>query len=834
MNPINRLDSSIEQLTRAGLSSGSQERVPKISSADLNYSFTQEAEEEEGVISIEEIDVQECPNSTPTHQSASSVADSSPVDHRTRVLYPELKRRQRDSPHWTQGTHAGVTLDHIREYLTWFGTLSPSNKHVAETTVTKIQKYFEKTKDCTDNKGTVDISSDKSPGSIFSDPRSKAIMDTPIKRERNANTGIKLESIHTMPLNQNTSLVNKPLEVKRMMSTSVSRNAKLELLTQKENLLNDSKSAPELAAKKPTEEKRVQAITLSEEQNQVIDLARQGHNLFYTGSAGTGKSLLLRSLIKALKAQHSNGTVGVTASTGLAACNVGGQTLHSFTGIGLGEASVDILVRRVKRNPRMKRRWKELEVLIIDEISMIEAELFDKLDQIARQVRSNDKPFGGIQLVICGDFYQLPPVTKGREPSFAFDSHAWKRAIKYTIVLTKVYRQQSDRDFIDMLNEVRNGNVSFATTKKFRALSRPLASKEGVTPAQLFPTRREVDSANSTMLRQLPGAEIVFRAFDSGYLEDEEQKERLLANFLAPERIALKKNAQVMLIKNMDETLVNGSLGKVVDFIDPDTYAHYRTLESGEFDIDEVQRKSESNKAMSEDNQEDKNLIENYNDMDNDLDEDVFSFLKEMKPREGEEFPASVTENIERKTQLLNRLYRNSKDRRMPLVRFIQADGTTREVLIEPEHFSMEDEFDKPIVARTQIPLILAWSLSIHKSQGQTLPFVRINLRNIFERGQAYVALSRATHRRGLQVMNFNPSRILTHERVVKFYESLQTIEQIKSNEEQTKEQRKSEYVSDTQLDKLENLAELAADPNDFMQGHKNVVDEFDSIWAKN
>ncbi|KAG7806493.1 hypothetical protein KL921_004890 [Ogataea angusta] len=821
--------SFLDDTARAALEAESQTRSPKISSADFNYSFSQDAEDE-GVISIEEFQANQRPASTPAEQKSSSVADSSPVDHRTRVLYPEFKRRQRDSPHWTQGTHAGVTLDHVRDYLTWFGTLSPSNKHIADTAVNKIQKYFEKKNQ--EESAQENIQQvPESPTPDNSHNGIESIMETPVKHGSTLVSPAKAEKANTLPLKENKVLLNKPLEGRRMMSTSSAAYAKLELLTQKESLFADVKRKNDTNEMKEPEVKRVQAVTLSEEQNQVIELARQGHNLFYTGSAGTGKSLLLRSLIKSLKKQHPLGSVGVTASTGLAACNIGGQTLHSFTGIGLGDAPADKLVKKIKRNPKMKERWRDLEVLVIDEVSMIDAALFDKLDMIAREMRKRrDVPFGGLQLVICGDFYQLPPVTKHGEPVFAFESQAWKQAIKYTIVLKKVFRQQSDRDFINMLNEVRNGNVSEATARKFRALSRPLASKEGVIPAKLFPTRREVDRANSTMLKQLPGAEVVFRAFDGGSLTDEDQRQRLLSSFLAPERIALKKDAQVMLIKNMDETLVNGSLGKIVDFIDPDTYTHYRSIKSDKVDIKTLEEKAANSMNKGPSKRDEKHLIENSTVLESQLDENVFSFLKELKEEQPEDLPESAQRNIERKIELLNQLYSSSKNRRMPLVRFIQADGTTREVLIEPETFSLEDEFDRPIVSRTQIPLILAWSLSIHKSQGQTLPLVQIDLRNIFERGQAYVALSRATHRRGLQVRNFNPSRILTHEKVVAFYDSLMTVDEIKDREESKR--KTTGFVSGTQLNRLENLADNVADAGDFVNEKDNVIDEFDSVWS--
>jgi ATP-dependent DNA helicase PIF1 len=188
-------------------------------------------------------------------------------------------------------------------------------------------------------------------------------------------------------------------------------------------------------------------VFLSDEQQQVLDLVvEQKKSVFFTGSAGTGKSVLLREIISSLrkKFQREPDRVAVTASTGLAACNVGGVTLHSFAGIGLGKEDVPELVRKIKRNQKAKHRWMRTKVLIIDEISMVDGDLFDKLEAIARQIRNNGRPFGGIQLVITGDFFQLPPVPEGqgRVARFAFDAATWGTAVDKTIGLHHVFRQK--------------------------------------------------------------------------------------------------------------------------------------------------------------------------------------------------------------------------------------------------------------------------------------------------------------------------------------------------------------------------------------------------------
>jgi ATP-dependent DNA helicase PIF1 len=189
-------------------------------------------------------------------------------------------------------------------------------------------------------------------------------------------------------------------------------------------------------------------ITLSEEQERVKKLVvEQGKSVFFTGSAGTGKSVLMRAIIADLKRKYIKepDRVAVTASTGLAACNIGGVTLHSFGGIGLGKEDVPALVKKIKKNPKAKNRWMRTKILIVDEISMVDGDLFDKLEGIARAMRNNGRPFGGIQLVITGDFFQLPPVPEygqNRGIKFAFDAGTWPTAIHHTIGLTEVFRQK--------------------------------------------------------------------------------------------------------------------------------------------------------------------------------------------------------------------------------------------------------------------------------------------------------------------------------------------------------------------------------------------------------
>ena len=197
---------------------------------------------------------------------------------------------------------------------------------------------------------------------------------------------------------------------------------------------------------KTKKKESVARVFLSDEQKSVLDLVTEKNkSVFFTGSAGTGKSVLLREIIKVMRDKHKHepDRVAVTASTGLAACNVGGVTLHSFAGIGLGKEAAPTLVRKVKKNMKAKTRWMRTKILIIDEVSMVDSELFDKLEEIARLIRNNGRPFGGIKLVITGDFFQLPPVSDySRASKFAFDAATWNTSIEHTIGLTQVFRQK--------------------------------------------------------------------------------------------------------------------------------------------------------------------------------------------------------------------------------------------------------------------------------------------------------------------------------------------------------------------------------------------------------
>ncbi|KAK9367319.1 PIF1-like helicase-domain-containing protein [Lipomyces kononenkoae] len=521
---------------------------------------------------------------------------------------------------------------------------------------------------------------------------------------------------------------------------------------------SNSKASSEV----PEPHKRLAKIFLSEEQKLVIRLVcEEKKSVFFTGSAGTGKSVLLREIISALRKNYGRDSesVAVTASTGLAACNVGGVTLHSFAGFGLGKEDLPILEKRIRRNKKALQRWLRTKVLVMDEISMVDGELFDKLEAIGRRIRNRDSPFGGIQLVVTGDFFQLPPVPDyGKKASnFAFEAHSWNIAIHETICLTQVFRQK-DQTFVDMLNEIRIGKLSQESIEQFKKLDRVPVYDDNLEPTELFCTRQEVEMANNRRMANLPGKEYTYDAFDSGTSEPE-IRAKLLNSCIAPEQVVLKQDCQVMLVKNMDDMLVNGSLGRVIGFLNESAYAKYRDdqlreqMDGGNSSDGDWQPSARVGRRLDERHADD--ILE-------------ITSLRERKNRRMEELDNDI----------------GDASKKWPLVHFTLPDGSIRDVLIMTEIWKIELPNGEIQAQRSQVPLILAWALSIHKAQGQTIERVKVDLGRVFEKGQAYVALSRATSKDGLQVLHFNATKVRVHEKVTKFYLSLKTFNQSRHDQD--------------------------------------------------
>lgn len=521
---------------------------------------------------------------------------------------------------------------------------------------------------------------------------------------------------------------------------------------------------------------------LSDEQRSVVKAVMdEGKSVFFTGSAGTGKSVLMRAIIAQLRHKYRSepDRVAITASTGLASCILEGQTLHSWAGIGLGKEPAPELVKKVKRNPKSRQRWQRTKVLIIDEISMVDGQLFDKLEQIARTIRNNGRPFGGIQLVFTGDFFQLPPVPdRNTEAKFVFEAVNWATCIQHTILLTHVFRQK-DEEFAKMLNEMRLGKMSPGTIRAFKSLSRPLNFKDDLEATELYPRREEVENANQNRMRRLSGQTMTFSAIDTG-VQDLNVRKNLLANFIAPETLEIKKGAQVMLIKNIDAQLVNGSLGIVQSFMDEGTFFTYK--------------------------------------------EDEPTFLTAQDDGDNKEEIAAAREKIQAARMKANAA---GSTRCWPMVRFNLADGTSRDVLCTPDEWKTEAQNGEIIAKRTQVPLILAWALSIHKAQGQTLNRVKVDLGKVFEKGQAYVALSRATSKEGLQVLRFDERKVMVHQKVLHFYSKLRGHETLDTHKVTTsvmEADKKGPSVVQKEVVKKHKVVEIVDDDFDDGLSYEDIL----------
>lgn len=315
-------------------------------------------------------------------------------------------------------------------------------------------------------------------------------------------------------------------------------------------------------------------------QQKAYDLILKGENVFITGPSGTGKSLIINTF-KKYYASLKN--IAITSTTGISALLIGGSTLHSYLGIGLGNTSVDDMVKKIMKNQKILQRWKTVDVLIIDEISMLSPDLFDKLEEVARIIRRasptrlmtkdfiKEYPFGGIQLILSGDFLQLPVVGEG---NFCFEAKSWKKCIQYVIHLDEIMRQ-TDPEFQEVLNDLRFGNLTQrAKTLLISRMKVSLKNDLGITPTRIYTVNADVDTMNEKQLDKLAQQDNEFYQYDMEiyfykYIPNPTQSiEKYKKNCIAPSSLQLCEGAQVMLLVNLDIDcgLVNGSRGVVISF----------------------------------------------------------------------------------------------------------------------------------------------------------------------------------------------------------------------------------------------------------------------------
>lgn len=327
----------------------------------------------------------------------------------------------------------------------------------------------------------------------------------------------------------------------------------------------------------------IKNIQLNPKQQKALGYILEGKNIFLTGASGTGKSMVVQVYKKLY--DHKK-TIAITSMTGISALLIGGTTLHSYLGIGLGNGTPEELSTKILKNQRAKQRWSILDVLIIDEVSMLSPDLFDKLEIVARIIRrriprrillgnESELPFGGIQLILSGDFLQLPVVGSDM---FCFEAQSWKKCIDHVVNLTDIIRQR-DPEFQEVLNDIRVGNITPRAKQLLKSrINVELKNDLGIKPTQIYTTNAAVDTINEIELdklvteeKQLDFYEYNMEIYFYKFVQNREQAiEKYRKNCLAPYNLQLCRGAQVMLLCNLNLTkgLANGSRGVVIDFID--------------------------------------------------------------------------------------------------------------------------------------------------------------------------------------------------------------------------------------------------------------------------
>ncbi|MDR3125652.1 MAG: AAA family ATPase [Candidatus Nomurabacteria bacterium] len=306
------------------------------------------------------------------------------------------------------------------------------------------------------------------------------------------------------------------------------------------------------------------------DQELALEIMLAGHNAFLTGAAGAGKTHTLNEFINLAKAAKRK--VAVTATTGIAATHLGGNTIHAWSGLGV----LDALPRRFfDKLPKGRREQiQKAHILIIDEISMLHDYRLDLVNQICQTVRADTRPFGGLQVILSGDFFQLPPVTRqdqtdgldiGKSTNFAYHARCWRELNPVVLYLNSQHRQDDD-GFLDILNKIRRAQITRADAEKVAARHR--AQLDGAKEiTELHTTNRDVDNINQQKMAELPGDFVEYQMTHTG---SENYYERIKRSCLAPEVLRLKKGALVMALKNDHEQgFVNGSIGEVVGFDGP-------------------------------------------------------------------------------------------------------------------------------------------------------------------------------------------------------------------------------------------------------------------------
>jgi len=293
---------------------------------------------------------------------------------------------------------------------------------------------------------------------------------------------------------------------------------------------------------------------MNEKQLEALEIVKNGRNMFLTGSAGTGKSYTIKEIIKYLEANNIN--YGLTALTGCAAVLINGQTIHSFLGLGISR-DLRTIIKNLEKFKKQLNIIKNLQTLIIDEVSMMDNELFELINNLLKYIKKNDKSFGGIQLILVGDFYQLPPIVN----DYCFTSPIWDDLNLVPIVLTEIIRQKDDDELKKILEEIRNDKLSENSLEilKNLVITDRKYKEDEIKPTRLYPINTNVDKINAyeykKLLKKNDNKEVLYKA-RTNTKENVETYD-----------INLTLNAQIMVIRNIsvENKLVNGTRGIVVE-----------------------------------------------------------------------------------------------------------------------------------------------------------------------------------------------------------------------------------------------------------------------------
>lgn len=444
----------------------------------------------------------------------------------------------------------------------------------------------------------------------------------------------------------------------------------------------------------------IPSIILNPEQENAMRLMNSGNiNVFLTGGGGTGKSKVLETFISNYKKRFPTTwrqLLGITSTTGSSALLIGGTTIHSFSGIGVSKTDDDVLIERLAKRRYLSKRWRELKTLIIDEVSMLTPRSFQLIYKLAQTIRKNTRPFGGVQIILSGDFCQLAPILEqhisNHSMEYCFEAPEWTASEIHTVYFKKIHRQ-TDMEFISALQKIRMGISDQDTTSLLiQQFRKNIENSYGIMPVQLFPTRDSANEVNQKHFADLSKANEIntfTMKIDISLMTDDDKSStttsestdikihRAKSQLPIDDSIDLCIGCQVILVINLsiEDGLINGSKGK----------------------------------------------IENFN------------------------------ENGE------------------PVIMF--ANGIRRAIALH----EWEIEDGPHVIKAYGLPVILGYGCTIHRSQGMSIDLAIIDIgRSIFKGaggyGQIYVALSRVRTLQGLSILNFDPSRIKCHPKVIEFY----------------------------------------------------------------